>query len=236
MGDINSIFKLVRLVVFGVATLFAFIAIVLGGLLTHFSNMYLGGFYSFAALGIAVGLLTILTIPVMLTLSIIRKGAFTSMIAIEIAWVWLLWILWLSVGGSAAGFTIVEDCSNFAPVVRAACSEVSAMTAFGFLSWLNLLFYNVLLISLTFRQHLRGHTGIWTQDVTDTDFMAPGNTTTQIVYDPKVNPGYAPQYPPAGTPQQSYAQPQMTSPYVQPQATGSFTNSPQAGASLYPQV
>lgn len=101
-----------------------------------------------------------------------------------------------------------------------------------------MLFYNVLLFSLTFRQHLRGNTGIWTKDVTETDFTAVGASNTQISYDNKVSsPSY--QYPPAGTPQQSYTQAQPQPPaglYNQPQGvTGSFTQ-PGPGMSPYPQV
>ena len=86
-------------------SLFALIVIILSGLVTNFSDSFLGGFFNFAALGIATGLLTLLTLPAMfvassiffsrdfltlneprLALSMVRKGAFTSMIALEIGW------------------------------------------------------------------------------------------------------------------------------------------------------
>ena len=100
---------------------------------------------------------------------------------------------------------------------------------------------------------MRGNTGVWTKDVTETDFTAVGpNHNTQIVYDNKATT-YPNQYPPAGAPivppptAGSYTQAgvQTGSPYPQPQAlysqpqatTGSFTH-PQAqpGISPYPQV
>lgn len=106
---------------------------------------------------------------------------------------------------------------------------------------------------------MRGNTGVWTKDVTETDFTGDGPVgvigNPQIVYDNKAV--YPNQYPPAGTPvvaQQtsgSYTQPgvpyQTGSPYQPPQApnlyaqpqgtTGSFTH-PQAqtGQNPYPQV
>lgn len=213
------------MVVFGVTSLFAFIVVVLGGLVTNFTDSYLGGFFSFAALGIATGILTLLTLPAMLAVSLIRKGAITSMIVVEIAWTWFLWILWLSVGGSTASIYLIGNCgrySGFAGSVEAACNESTAIAAFGFLSWILLMAYNAALITLTFRQHLRGNSGVWTRDIIETDFNAPGNTT-QVVYDNKVNPGFAPQYPPAqmGTPVAA-TQPYPQSPYAQPQATGSY--------------
>jgi len=236
------------MVVFGVTSLFAFIVVVLGGLVTNFTDSYLGGFFSFAALGIATGILTLLTLPAMLAFSMFRKGAFTSMIAIEIAWTWILWILWIAVGGnSATGLAFVGSCDRFIPAAAAACSESSAIAAFGFLSWIMLLSYCSFLATLTFRQHMRGNTGIWTKDVTETDFTAAGPHTTQIVFDNKAST-YPNQYPPAGTPivpQQTagsytqagvpYQQPQATGLYNQPQAAGSFHQA-QTGTSPYPQV
>jgi len=69
-----------------VATAFAFAVLVLAALITHFtSSFYFGGYFSFAALGIATSILTFLTLPVMLVLSMSRKAAIPSMISIEIA-------------------------------------------------------------------------------------------------------------------------------------------------------
>jgi len=238
---------------FSVATtsLFALIVIILGALVTNFSDKFLGGFFNYAALGIAAGLLTLLSLPAMLAVSIVRKGAFTSMIAFEIGWIWFLWILWVSVGGNSAGsIAFIGSCGDysiFGTAVVAACNESTAITAFGFLSWVLLLFYNSFLATLTFRQHLRGNTGIWTKDVTDTDFMAVGPNNPQIVFDNKVSPMYAPQYPPAGSPmvsqQTAGSYTQAGTPYQSPQAPGLYNQPPDAGSftqhqagSPYPQV
>ena len=94
---------------------------------------------------------------------------------------------------------------------------------------------------------MRGHTRVWTQDVTDTDFTALRVDNNQVVYDPKVSPAYVTQYPPqvgspvpvvqqqnAGSyPQQAYPQSQVGSPYAQPQGTMPQTG---AGTSPYAQV
>jgi hypothetical protein len=71
---------------------------------------------------------------------------------------------------------------------------------FSLSSWnVTVLFYCSFLSALTFRQHLRGNTGIWTKDVTEADFTAVGaNSIPQIIYDNKTV--YPNQYPPAGTP------------------------------------
>jgi hypothetical protein len=256
MVQLNKIFSLTRMVVFGMTSLFSLIVVIHGGLITNFSNTFLD---NYAGLGIATGLLTMLTLPAMLALSTFRKGVFSSMIALEIGWIWFLWIMWLAVGGNSAGsFVFVGSCSRFLESnVVAACNESSAITAFGFLSWIMLMSYCSILFTLTFRQHLRGNTGVWTRDVTETDFTAVGaNNNPQVIYDNKFT--YPNQYPPAGSPiipQQtpgSYThagvpyqagspnQPQAPGLYTQPQAhTGSFTH-PQAqvqtGPNPYPQV
>lgn len=121
-----------------------------------------------------------------------------------------------------------------------------------------MLFYNALLATLTFRQHLRGNTGIWTKDVTEVDFNAVGGHTTQIVFENKGATTYPNQYPPggapivvqqhtagsytqAGVPYQTpspYPQQQPPSLYTQPQGTtGSFSSHPQPQTgNPYPQV
>lgn len=222
-------FRLVRVVVFRVAISFSVVVIVLAGLITNFSDTFLGGFFNFAALGIATALLTLLTLPIMLILPRIRKGFFTSKIAVEIGWTWFLWIMWVAVGGSSASISFVGSCSDyflFGSGAVAACSEIKALSAFGFITWIVLMFYNITLITLTLRQHFRGNTSVWKSDVTDTDFTATGVNNAQVVFEPKVSPTYATQYPPDGmTPQQtagSYDQ-SSASPYFQPHAT-----SPQA--------
>lgn len=105
---------------------------------------------------------------------------------------------------------------------------------------------------------MRGNTGIWTKDVTETDFTAVGgNNNPQIIYENKAV--YPNQYPPTGSPVVSqpgsypqagyqtgtgspYQPPQAPNLYTQPQgATGSFTHpqhqpQTQNAQNPYPQV
>ena len=122
----------------------------MAALVTNFTTTYYyGAYFTYAALAIAVAILTLLTLPVMyeffffsfsarislrlwcrLALSIVRKGAFTSMIIVELIWtgscLWyqfhvlslihvsgLLWVLWLSTGGVTASTTWINYCSTF---------------------------------------------------------------------------------------------------------------------------
>ncbi|KAF8966508.1 hypothetical protein BDZ97DRAFT_687837 [Flammula alnicola] len=178
--DLNGTLSIARTIAFGIATLFAFLVLCLGAAITNYTTTsFFGGYFSFAALGIATAVLTLLTLPVMLFLSIQRKGAITSMIAIEIGWTWFLWILWLSVGGSSAGTVWLGNCS-ICRKRRGYVRETQALTAFGFLAWIVLFAYNITLIVFVIRQHMRGNSSVWTGYVNETDFAAAGPTPPSL--------------------------------------------------------
>jgi hypothetical protein len=204
--DINNKLQLARKVVFATTSVFAVVLIILCGLLINRTTSWGYGFYyPFSALGIATAFLTLLTLPPMLFLSIKRKGAVTSMISIEVAWTWFLWILWLSTGGNAAGYNLVGCGGSYyydyyygsyysSSSYGGSCREAQALTAFAFLGWIMLFAYNIALISFVVRLHMRGHTNVWTGYITETDFTAApahGNTAGVMQHDPK----FAPQYP-----------------------------------------
>jgi magnesium-transporting ATPase (P-type) len=128
--DLNATLRLARTVVFSVASLFAFIVLALSASITNYtSSFYYGGYFTFAALGIATAVLTLLTLPPMLLLSLKRQGAVTSMIAVEVGWTWFLWILWLAVGGNSAGFSWL-GCSFASGKAESICQQTQAVTAF----------------------------------------------------------------------------------------------------------
>ncbi|KDR74383.1 hypothetical protein GALMADRAFT_99396 [Galerina marginata CBS 339.88] len=243
MSDMNKTFNLVRTCVFGVASLFAFLELALGAAITNYTTTrFFGGYFAFAALGIATAILTFLTLPVMLLLSLNRKGAVTSMVAIEVGWTWFLWIMWLSVGSSTASIFAVTNCNiRFDTELETLCREVQAFEAFGFLTWIMLFAYNVTLIFLVIRQQMRGNTGVWTGYMLETDFTAAGPSYSGGTPEYKGSPNnmsnnnmannnmgnFAPQYPPA----QQASQPggYVTQPAMSPQHTP-------ATMSPYPQV
>jgi len=199
----NARLQLARKVVFATTSVFAVVLIILCGLLIHRTMGWGYGYYPFSALGIATALLTLSTLPAMLFLSIKRKGAVTSMIAIEVGWTWFLWILWLSTGGNAASYSIL-GCGGtyyysyytsytYSSSDGGSCPEAQALIAFSFLGWFMLFAYNITLISFAARLHMRGHARVWNGFITETDFNAGpahGNTAG-VTHDPK----FAPQYP-----------------------------------------
>jgi len=216
--DVNQTFGFVRKIAFGVASVFAFLELALGAAITNWtSTNFFGGYFSFAALGIATGILTFLTLPVMLFFSLNRKGAIVNMVAIEVGWTWFLWIMWVSVGGSAASIFWITDCTDHWDTnAETVCREVQAFTAFGFLTWIILFAYNMALIFFVIRTHMRGNSGVWTGYISETDFGAVGNSYGNSV-EHKGSPGFAPQYPPA----QSMGSPGYGGQPVVPQHTGS---------------
>jgi len=70
----------------GVTVAFSFAVLILAALIMYFISSHYSKFhFPFVALGIATSILTFLTLPVMLVLSMSRKAAIPSMISIEIA-------------------------------------------------------------------------------------------------------------------------------------------------------
>ncbi|KAH6888375.1 hypothetical protein BKA70DRAFT_1443027 [Coprinopsis sp. MPI-PUGE-AT-0042] len=125
--------------------------------------------------------------PVMYWLSVSRKGAFTSYVVTEVAWVPLdyvdrhCWFLHLGelVSGSVA-------------------SEAQAFEAFAFINWFALLFYTTTLFVVAIISHSKGHSAVWTSAVKDFDFNSavsqsaiPAPMQQQQPLAPQA--GYAPQ-------------------------------------------
>lgn len=195
--DLNATFRFARLVVFGVASLFAFLVLALGASITNFTTSRThGGYFSFAALGIADGILTIFTLPAMIWVSIHRKTAITSMVAVEVAWIWFLWIMWLALAGQSASTGWLGDCSWFGDSqFETMCRQTQALTAFAFLTWLILLAYGAGLIFLVVRQHTRGNATVWNGFILETDFAAGGVNSGKSLEAGGVE--HPAQYPPA---------------------------------------
>jgi len=71
----------------GVTVAFSFAGLILAALIMHFASAYYSkGYPPFVVLGTATSILTFLTLPVMLVLSMSRNAAIPSTISIEIAW------------------------------------------------------------------------------------------------------------------------------------------------------
>ncbi|KAF7314125.1 hypothetical protein HMN09_00571600 [Mycena chlorophos] len=141
---------------FALLTLFALLSVGMGA--------YLMQYFDFtAAVAIAAGVLTLLTVPLMIILEAVKPNKFfTSAVLFEAIWLTLLSIIWLVSGGVNAVWNIggdfscdvadaIDDGISYADsdddidyasgTIGAVCSMPQVLTAFSFASWVLLFFY-----------------------------------------------------------------------------------------------
>ncbi|OBZ78967.1 hypothetical protein A0H81_00689 [Grifola frondosa] len=201
--------QLARLVTLSWTIFCAVIILGLSADVTSVGNNNFSGYFTYGALGIATALLALLTVPPMLVIDLLRTGAFTSMIAVELSWLGFLWIMFLATGGSAAdsAANFWGSCSFWSTIGLSAsanaCRETSGIAAFGFLAWIVLLGYFVALLTMSIIHATRGH-HVWTVSLKQANFDAfPDPPTTAPNMEDKApeNVVLQPQpsaYPPAG--------------------------------------
>jgi len=131
----------------------------------------------FAELSLATSLLSMLSVAIMLVVDLLRQGSIFSYIVVEIVWLSILWVLWLSSGSYAAytdgqvmaAFPGESNCDFgiFAdPRDTQGCHEIKAIMAFSFLTWILLMSYTIMLLVLAIRAQERGNSA-WTSGVRD---------------------------------------------------------------------
>ncbi|KAF5393692.1 hypothetical protein D9757_000363 [Collybiopsis confluens] len=163
---------ILRLTVLIAVLIFSVIVIGLAAHFTVFSEQFFDGYFVFAAMAIAVAALTILTVPVMIAIDFTRKGAFTSMVLVELIWFLILWVLWLAAAALAAQDQIFffgsssTSCDFGLDVANTACHEFLGIEAFSFLAWLTLMGYDITLLVYAIIGSTRG-TRPWFSTVHD---------------------------------------------------------------------
>ncbi|KAI0031687.1 hypothetical protein K488DRAFT_51594, partial [Vararia minispora EC-137] len=169
----------------GVSLVFSLICLGLGGHLVSAANVTVATvfgavsgnvYYPFTGLAVATSVIHLISVVPMIVLGFLRPGAFTSFIVVEISWLSFMWVLWLATGALAA--STLQGCGGSADTL---CSEGSAITAFGFLSWIILMAYSVTLLVLSIIAHTRGQTDVWTSTVTEGFHLPPATMTEKPV-------------------------------------------------------
>ncbi|KAF8351005.1 hypothetical protein F5887DRAFT_912914 [Amanita rubescens] len=219
-----TVVSIIRLGLLAAVTLFSVIVLGTAAHIISVTEATIGTYWAFVAFAIAVSVLTILTIPALVVISIIRSGAPPNYVVVELGWLFVLWVLWMaSAGYSANQLSILPSgCSinivfakSFSVRDTINCGEFWALEAFAWLNWLILMPYTILVLIMAIIQHTRGNQRVWTCTVHQVDFFAPA----------VVKPGMVPQqqmYPPQPMVQQQYpgTPPQQVTPmntgYAQP--------------------
>jgi len=232
----STLLTVVRVIRLGIFGLVSFFSIIVLGLGAHIVSVLAPAAapFDFAGLGIAVSLLTLISLIPMLVLSFLDKVLWVNMVAVEIGWLGLLWVLWLATAALTNNdlaefvFGVCDFADN-----TLGCGEVLGFQALSWLNWVLLFKYTIVLIALTVFQHLRGNQ-VWMAPVYQVNFFAPPAGAPGVVYEQK--PGQYPQqpqqYPPQQPQQYPPQQPQQYSPQ-QPQQTGQAGYPPPAPGANY---
>ncbi|KAK0490533.1 hypothetical protein IW261DRAFT_1546945 [Armillaria novae-zelandiae] len=216
-----SVLTILRLGALVATLVFSIIVLGLSAHITYLTTTYYGAYFTFAAMSIATACLTLLTLPVMIAIDMTRKGAFTSMVVVELSWLGVLWVLWLTsaaLAADATSNTFVSGCGYVNDLINQACKEFNAVEAFGFLNWLILMGYTITLVVFAIIAANRGNSAVWTSSTTTTDFFAKGAYSGASTVAPEkvtAQPSvvqYPPQSPSGYSTQQ---QQQQQSPYPQ---------------------
>jgi hypothetical protein len=166
--------SITRLLVFILTSVFGLASAALSGQSLVLYNAYGVGILVFTVVGIAAGVLTLLTLPIFVIIDTVRKGAFTSMIVVELITLTILWVLWLATAVlTNQSLEGISDCSDLdiADAVTT-CQDAMAVEGLSFLAWIILLIYTFLLLVFSIIASTRGRS-VWTSSVKDANFFAP---------------------------------------------------------------
>ncbi|KAH9007148.1 hypothetical protein EDB86DRAFT_3069807 [Lactarius hatsudake] len=195
-----------RLVAFATVSLFSLIVLALSADLIGLTEPFF--YYKFAALALATSIMTLFSVIPMFVVDIYRQGSVFSYIIVEIGWLSFLWVLWLSSGSYAAWTNDQIDifgtsCGDFNffgdSGFSKGCSEIKAIAAFSFLTWIILMGYTGVLLFLAIRAQERGHR-VWKMSVReDTVLFEEAKSAGTPAQVPTVPASLPQSYPPAPT-------------------------------------
>jgi hypothetical protein len=241
-----NILTIIRIKVLVLTLLFSIVVLGLAADITSRTQDFDGSYFQFAALAIATAVLTLVSLPVFLIVDFVRTGAFTSMVVVELVWFSVLWVLWLSVGADTANVNSIffpDGCGFIIRgVINTACHEFAAITAFGFLAWIALFAYVILLLVFAIIGQSKGQR-VWTSSVKESNFLAPAAGAKYGGYPQATAPQMADQHqhPPTAPPpvQHGYQQSSVTSVqhgYTQSPPQQGHMGAPLPPANAYSQV
>ncbi|KIJ52343.1 hypothetical protein M422DRAFT_776029 [Sphaerobolus stellatus SS14] len=119
---------------------------------------------------LAVSIITWLILIPIFIIDLLGIGLALIFVIAELVWTFILMVLWVAAAGSITNVLPPSGCIG--------CSELQALDAFAWLSWITILAWFIMLLVLSIISHSRGHRGVWRQPVSDTQFGRGGATHT----------------------------------------------------------
>ncbi|KAI0069104.1 hypothetical protein BV25DRAFT_94285 [Artomyces pyxidatus] len=169
-----GLFYIARLVTLATSLVFSIIVLGLAADMISITEEYLDSYYIFSALAVATAVLTFVTVLPMIVIDLFRRGAFSSWVVLEVSWLSILWVLWLSTAAYATWTDgqvfIGSSCSFVDSTVSLVCNEFKAVEAFAYLTWILLMAYSVTLFAFAIKGQTLGNK-TWTNTVRDATFL-----------------------------------------------------------------
>jgi len=123
-------------------------------------------FFPFAAFGLAVAVITLLFMVPILIIDATRKASITSVIAFELIWTGIFWVLWLAVAGNATAARVFNSCTFEDERVNTICHQFPALQGLAFFNWLLLFswFVTLVVVAINLRRKA-SNASLWRQSV-----------------------------------------------------------------------
>ncbi|EJF57450.1 hypothetical protein DICSQDRAFT_129458 [Dichomitus squalens LYAD-421 SS1] len=132
MGALTGCLRLIAL-----ATITAIIAQAMGQLTLNLSPGVLTADLTYAQLGVASGVLTILSLPLILLYDMAQEKPYSATVILELVWMLLLVVLWIVAGVKTMGITgsMFKNCSSFTnATLQGLCGDAQTLVIFALLS------------------------------------------------------------------------------------------------------
>jgi len=176
-GLLHKLATLVRTILYGVTTLFAFLTFVFSAALVGWTESKFRGYYSTSVELLVAGLLGMITIPALHF--VLHQHMPTHILAstmIELAVLAVFWLLFL--GGAAASTGQLPDLSA---CHSTGCSLAQAMQAFGFLTWIALTFLMGGVLAFGIIHAISGRSRVWTEELSGRNVSGKGGVPMRSV-------------------------------------------------------
>lgn len=168
-----SLLPSIRSVVLVFVVLFAILALSFNASLLAFSSFDGDGddddhsdlrrkIANFAGSGVGIAAFSLLVVLPVTVMNFVRQRSGAAIVLLEIGWVSILMILWVTAAGQAASAGIFSGgCSNADDDVQSLCMQYQALEGFEWLQFIILLVWLAVVMAVAAMAHFQGHTRVW---------------------------------------------------------------------------